>query len=667
MAPTQEEAHSSKPGTACLCCRRRKLKCSREASGCTNCTKAELPCIYPTLETRVKRKRGPYKKKDKPAREAHLEHVVKYLSDPVARRSQDDDTPKQLNRSLDEEESHSPSVRSFEKEHTALTRLAAQEPERASENLVKDALVALTQTSVSNSAFLDHDNRAMYRKTKDSYADYKAPSPKHLMDLWHLFVTRVDPVTKIVHCPTLSSRLSSFLYDQPSMSSALLAVSIYFAAVSSCNADECLKLFGQDKASLLRNYRDVLEQDLIRSHAIPDLENIQALVLYLLCLCREDSAAETWALFSLTVRNAQLIGLHMEPSATFTPYEAELRRRLWWTICSLERSCSEEGSSGNRCLLAQVGVSLPANLEDIDLRAGVQEEPQPRTGITSMSFVLVRWEIMRSNVRLWAISKDNSGVVNPEKKRRMQREFDDLGKHLEEKYLRYCHPSRPFDWLVTAIADVMMVSRSAAYSALLTHQIKCCLTIQHPGNLTDNNLPPEQRLEILRLSVLIIRTGYRMLSNPKCPDYFWFFRSYLQWHSLAIVIAEISHSKDAHFVRTAWEVIKPFANIWDKVYRNKSKDKTWDYVDLLITKAKESAGHLISSGPQVTGKEIGCTSGILPFAAFEPTHTLPQEPAHGFEQDFYNLDDVPLDIDFEALNAVFSSSNWEDALDLQML
>ncbi|KAJ8604744.1 hypothetical protein MRB53_041693 [Persea americana] len=78
-------SHNSKqPGTACLCCRRRKLKCSREATGCSSCRKSRSTCIYPTVDTSVKKKRGPYKKKDRPARQAHLDHVVQYLSDPIA-------------------------------------------------------------------------------------------------------------------------------------------------------------------------------------------------------------------------------------------------------------------------------------------------------------------------------------------------------------------------------------------------------------------------------------------------------------------------------------------------------------------------------------------------------------------------------------------------------
>lgn len=48
-----------------------------------NCARADLPCVYPAPDSGVKKKRGPYKK-DKPARERHLEDLVKYLEPNLA-------------------------------------------------------------------------------------------------------------------------------------------------------------------------------------------------------------------------------------------------------------------------------------------------------------------------------------------------------------------------------------------------------------------------------------------------------------------------------------------------------------------------------------------------------------------------------------------------------
>lgn len=168
---------------------------------------------------------------------------------------------------------------------------------------------------------------------------------------------------------------------------------------------------------------------------------------------------------------------------------------------------------------------------------------------------------------------------------------------------------------------------------------------------------------------MIIRTGYRLLSNPKSPEHFWYFRSYLQWHSLAIIIAEISHSTNQHFVQTSWRVIEPFINIWDRAFRNKAGDQTWNYVNELIQKAKQRQSKNTGLSGPVSGAQTSCSSGMFPYPApeqYEPR--LSYHSPDSLTSDEYQLQgmDIPLDIDFDALNAVFGSTNWSDAMNMGM-
>lgn len=135
----------NKPGTACLGCRRRKLKCNREPEGCLNCNKSSLQCVYPAPEVGVKRKRGPYKK-DKTPRERHLEDLVKYLK-PEASKSGHDTGSSDQGSPYDDATPGPGLSRSISAPSTAQ---AAN-----SESLVTDALIALTRSSVA-----DQDARA---------------------------------------------------------------------------------------------------------------------------------------------------------------------------------------------------------------------------------------------------------------------------------------------------------------------------------------------------------------------------------------------------------------------------------------------------------------------------------------------------------------------------
>ena len=277
----------AKPGTACLGCRRRKLKCSREDEGCKNCTKADLPCVYPAPETGVKRKRGPYKK-DKPARERHLEDLVKYL-EPKAGGS--DAVSRAGTHALDSTGASrgGPSLETSNGANGASTTFRARQSQAgASEDLVKDALIALTKSSVSDSqSFAEHSTNATGPRTHmvstDAGLPGSHPSARRLFEYWDLFVHRVDPLLKIIHCPSFTKNLLAVIDDPSRIAPHVetLLFSIYFAAVSTCTGKEAQRRFGESRSVLLKRYGKTIEAHLSDNYSLPALESLQALVLYL--------------------------------------------------------------------------------------------------------------------------------------------------------------------------------------------------------------------------------------------------------------------------------------------------------------------------------------------------------------------------------------------------
>ena len=280
MAETSPQ-QPAKPGTACLGCRRRKLKCSREQEGCTNCTKAELPCVYPALETGVKRKRGPYKK-DKAPRERHLEDLVKYL-EPKAGQNGASDRVGLGEAVYAREDERSPSTASG----------GGHEGQRGtnktgnSEDLVKDALIALTKSSVEHNES-SAENGFITSQPADSSATGSGtfgmhPPIRQIFEYWHLFVRRVDPLLKIIHCLTFEETLLKALEDLQSIGPVMesLLFAIYYAAVGSCTNRECRTRFGESREVLLQRYGRVVEAALADNYNMPVLESLQALVIYI--------------------------------------------------------------------------------------------------------------------------------------------------------------------------------------------------------------------------------------------------------------------------------------------------------------------------------------------------------------------------------------------------
>lgn len=104
-----------------------------------------------------------------------------------------------------------------------------------------------------------------------------------------IYMTNVDPMSKILHKPTLRKFISGakdHIDTMPGVSKMqALMFAIYFAAVTSLTPDECLAQFGDHKQQLLDRYRFGTEQALIQANLLVSMEMVplQALVIYLVC------------------------------------------------------------------------------------------------------------------------------------------------------------------------------------------------------------------------------------------------------------------------------------------------------------------------------------------------------------------------------------------------
>ncbi len=78
------------------------------------------------------------------------------------------------------------------------------------------------------------------------------PPSNQIHELWQIFVENVDPLTKIVHVPSLQLALdkaASNIYGVPRSFNALM-FAIYSTAVLSLNDTDCQARFAQSRSSL---------------------------------------------------------------------------------------------------------------------------------------------------------------------------------------------------------------------------------------------------------------------------------------------------------------------------------------------------------------------------------------------------------------------------------
>lgn len=117
-----------------------------------------------------------------------------------------------------------------------------------------------------------------------------------------MFLENVNPLTKILHAPTMQLRIvgaASDLHSLPDDLEALL-FAIYSSALASLDDEDVLQKFGESKAKLLSVYRHGAQEALANAGLLRTSNVVvrQALALFIVCLSFLFQRIQTYALSS---------------------------------------------------------------------------------------------------------------------------------------------------------------------------------------------------------------------------------------------------------------------------------------------------------------------------------------------------------------------------------
>ena len=117
------------------------------------------------------------------------------------------------------------------------------------------------------------------------------PDAIHSFKLWQLYLDRVNPLTKVIHAPTVhpyAMEAATNMNSVPIHYQALL-FSIYNMAVLSLSDTECIQMFGVSRETALQKFTAGIKVALIRSNFLKNynMPALQALVLYMVRTLRQ--------------------------------------------------------------------------------------------------------------------------------------------------------------------------------------------------------------------------------------------------------------------------------------------------------------------------------------------------------------------------------------------
>lgn len=292
--------------------------------------------------------------------------------------------------------------------------------------------------------------------------------------LLEIFLSNVDPMTRIIHKPTLIRR-----FDNHVREANPLAFAIFYSAINSMSSSTVIGKFNAKKESLLEQFQQGLEMSLARDHFLTtsSLEVLQGFILWLTCITKEDDMGKAWTLLGLAIRIGLNQGLHRDPSlfpvGSMDVVTIELRRRLWHQICHLEFRAAE--CKGQEPTVADDDFTtlLPRNINDDDLTEGNSPgtAPYDDTKFTDVTFQLVRFNGMRclrriiqSTYRLERriLGSGLRGTSAPDPVLELQNLYKEIQLMVDEmlefnrtKYLQYCKLDVPIQRLCLGLASLL--------------------------------------------------------------------------------------------------------------------------------------------------------------------------------------------------------------------
>ncbi|KAI0491194.1 fungal-specific transcription factor domain-containing protein [Xylaria cf. heliscus] len=576
---------------ACVLCQNRKIKCDRH-SPCSNCVKANVPCTPSTPAPPRKRRRP---NQDLQQRLARCEELLsEYTSNP---RTPSNDPPSR-------DEPWKPMAKlvidddgtKFTDSHLWAT--VHHEISAMREILDDDETMEDYCTPSDSRTPENYTSLVLSEGTDGNVEDYR-PSPAHAFRLWQTYLEKVNPLTKVIHVPSVQPKLVEATTNPNSIAKNVEALlfSIYAMAVTALDEKECQQQLGCPKQEAYQRFSTGCRIALMRIGIMNtyDLVVLQALVLYFFSLAGRVDRHAAWILNGVTVRIAQKMGLHRDGELLgLPPFETEMRRRIWWQIILIDTVYALMSGLGQSLLPRSWDTKQPNNIHDADLYP-TMTTLQPRNGPTDMIYCLVCYEMakmMMDTPNLEAVVLGNeTGIIDiappeeVEKARRRINELDDTIANILENY-----------------GDVSMGpihELAAATRHLLIAKCKelICPAKDQPEWGTEIRSPKDN---LFKISVASLETDLKLYHMTQLQGQFlWFMLTQFQIEMLIFMAGQLSERGTGTLVDRAWTVLEEHYKFHEELL-------------VLSSKMYLALAMLVVRGWKVRETSLRQTTGVVP-------------------------------------------------------
>jgi hypothetical protein len=250
------------------------------------------------------------------------------------------------------------------------------------------------------------------------------------------------------------------------------------------------------------------------------------------------------SMLGVTIRIAQRMGIHDESSNSKHPaLEAELRRRLWWSLVLFDTRIAEMTDFRLSQLLPTWDCKIPTNVNDFDLRAETKSPPDIHNATSEALFTVIRSELGEFTRH----ASFHLGFVNPVLECIARRcsdadEIASLEQRIEEKYLRHCDPQNPLHFIT-----IWWARGQVAKSRFVKSLSEGAKT---PAARTDAN-----RDATIQSALTMLDCDTKIMGSTDLRSFRWLIYLYFPFPAYVQVVQDLRKRPTSAYAEIAWSIM----------------------------------------------------------------------------------------------------------------
>lgn len=557
---------------ACVLCQHRKIKCDRTFP-CANCIKAKVTCT-PSTPAPARKRRRP--NQDLQERLARCEDLLKEYAS-AKPEGEDGDSQMSNSHANEDYKEWQPNGKLIVEDDggvrfvDSLLLGTVHEELRAMRQIIDEE----DNEDITPDATLPDDNGDLLMPvdSPSMCTDDLKPAPNHVFQLWQIYLERCNPLSKVIHAPSLQQHVVEATSRSKTAKGSVEALlfAIYTLASIAMTPDECLNVLGMTKDVATNRFSlgvriSLNKLNFLKNH---DLETLQALVIYLISLHGRYNKHAAWILNGTVIRIAQKMGLHRDGEALgLSPFETEMRRRIWWQIVMLDAKYAMMSGLSNSLLPGDCDTKEPKNINDADLFPSATEPIQDREGPTEMIMVLLTSRVARFFTEtkgieplIFITDELTPQLPNGPDQEQLQQYHEivrDLGRRLLDILDRYCDPSAgPLHQLAHDVRTEILTKLA---------------TVADPPKIKPSAADSPEDIAF-KISIKACKHGIEELARTEGRGFEWFARTHFQPNIFLYLVGQICtrihHSpadRGGPLAEKAWDLVEQSYACYPQLY-----------------------------------------------------------------------------------------------------